>query len=211
MILFDFDGVLANSLDVCLAACASAARQQGHIAELGPETFADLDPLTFEALADRLGLNETDFADAVKAAVQTHPEPSQPFPGIPEIIAELAQDHSLAVVSASHGDVLSAFLAANGLELCFQHVLGGDSPGDKTTKIRSLVGETTSGSDLFVGDAVSDVTAAHAAGIACCAVGWGWQPLERLLAEDPEYVAHAPSEILAIANARLSSPSGPTA
>lgn len=208
MVLFDFDGVLANSLEVCLAACESAARQQGQSSELATDTFADLDPLTFEALAERLGLNETDFAEAVKTAVQANPVPSHPFPGIPEMIAELAKAHTLAVVSASHGDVLSAFLNANGLEPCFQHVLGGDSPGDKTTKIKSVLNGARNDGDLFVGDAVSDITAAHAAGIACCVVTWGWQPLERLLAHSPEFVAHSPAEILAIANARLFPQSG---
>lgn len=205
MILFDFDGVLANSLDTCLAACDVAARQQGCIAEFGQNTFADLDPLTFEALAERLGLNSIDFAAAVKTAVQANPVPSQPFPGVPQMIAELGQSHQLAVVSASHSDVLAAFLKANSLEASFQHVLGGDRPGDKATKIKALLGETISDSDLFVGDAVSDVAAAHAAGIACCAVAWGWQPLARLIAQNPDYVAHDPFDIIAIANARLSS------
>ena len=208
MVLFDFDGVLANSLDVCLAACDTAARGQGHLGAFGPDIFADLDPLTFEALAERLGLNATDFAAGVKTAVQTNPVPSQPFPGIPEMIAGLARSHSLAVVSASHSDVLSAFLKANGLRPCFQHVLGGENPAEKATKIKSLLGEIPRDSDFFVGDAVSDVAAAHDAGIACCVVSWGWQPLDRLLAQGPEHVAYEPSDILAIANARISSASG---
>ncbi|MEL7011946.1 MAG: HAD hydrolase-like protein [Pseudomonadota bacterium] len=205
MVLFDFDGVLANSLETCLAACDTAARQQGCVAEFGSDTFADLDPLTFEALAERLGLEPIAFATDVSTAVKANPVPSQPFAGVPQMIAALGASHKLAVVSASHSDVLSAFLKSNRLDASFQHVLGGDKPGDKATKIKALLGDTISESDLFVGDAVSDVAAAHAVGIACCAVAWGWQPLERLIAHNPDYVAHDPFDIIAIANARLSS------
>jgi phosphoglycolate phosphatase-like HAD superfamily hydrolase len=48
-----------------------------------------------------------------------------------------------------------------------------------------------------VGDSPFDIRAAKAAGVLAVAVGWGGiHPDERLLAEEPDVLVHAPPELL---------------
>lgn len=199
MILFDFDGVLADSLAICLEACQVAAKAQGHYSVFGPDAFADLDPLTFEAFAERAGLKPEAFVADVARHVQAADAPSSPFEGITDMIQVIAKEHSLGVVSASHGLVVSGFLGAHGIRGAFDHIAGGDTPGDKTTKIKGLIGDAAVDRQLFVGDAVSDIQSARAAGVPCCAVSWGWQPVERLRLQEPDHVVETPRDISRIA------------
>jgi phosphoglycolate phosphatase-like HAD superfamily hydrolase len=51
---------------------------------------------------------------------------------------------------------------------------------------------------FIIGDSVSDIRAAKEASIQSVAVGWGHQSLDRLIAMKPDYVVHAPKELLEI-------------
>lgn len=52
---------------------------------------------------------------------------------------------------------------------------------------------------LFFGDSASDIQAAHNAGMKGVAVMWGYQPHERLLGAQPEYVIDTPADMLPLA------------
>lgn len=52
---------------------------------------------------------------------------------------------------------------------------------------------------LFFGDSASDIQAAHNAGMKGVAVMWGYQPHERLLSAQPEYVIETPADMLSLA------------
>ena len=47
----------------------------------------------------------------------------------------------------------------------------------------------------YVGDSAQDVMTAHAAGVKCVAVTWGFQDEPRLLAERPTAVAHTVDQV----------------
>lgn len=205
MILFDFDGVLADSKSTCLAACKRAAHTQGATFRFGTDTFSELDPLTFEALAERHNLDPTKFAADVAQAVKNNPTKSAAFPGIHDMVVRLSITHTLAVISASHRDVISDVLTKSGIDTSFSNITGGDAIGNKTEKIQHLISQTGEMHNVFVGDAVSDIKAARAAGIPVIAVSWGWQPRERLLQETPDHIADTPHDLIGCINALLPS------
>jgi len=198
MILFDFDGVISDSRDVCVAACQAAAREQDSDVPVPDEVFSDLDPLTFEALAARLSLNPEAFAASVAGHVSRHADKCGPFDGIPEMIAAISERNELAVISASHSRVIRSFLERHGLIDKFAQVIGGDTPGNKAQKIAALTKAAGGSGHMFVGDAVSDMQAGRAAGLPVVAVTWGWQPRARLEAEHPDHIVTSPQELGAV-------------
>ena len=52
---------------------------------------------------------------------------------------------------------------------------------------------------LFFGDSASDIEAGHNAGMKSVAVKWGYQPHERLMAANPDYVLERPEDMLVLA------------
>lgn len=57
MIIFGFDGVIADLLSLCRDGCQFVAGEQGKHRPLADNPFLDLNPVTFEALGEKLGLN----------------------------------------------------------------------------------------------------------------------------------------------------------
>lgn len=56
--IFDFDGVIADSLSLCLQACEYAASQYGCQLRLERDCWEFLDEVTFEAMARSLGFED---------------------------------------------------------------------------------------------------------------------------------------------------------
>lgn len=203
MIIFDFDGVLADSLESCLSACNVAARAQGAEWAFEQDAFATLNPLTFEALAERHGLQPEPFARDVAAAVSANPDVPAVFDGICDALSDLAQTHALIVVSASHASVIRSVLKASDADRHFARIVGGDTPGSKAEKISELVADKTAERHVMVGDAVSDILAARAAGIGAIGVCWGWQASSQLLAHDPDAIAQTPQDLAQVCRSVL--------
>lgn len=193
MYCFDFDGVIADSHAICLAACDYACRAQG--GALGDsDPFAALDPLTFEAVALERGLEPARFAQDVSDFVANHEQVSPLIPGMSDVLRTLAATGSLAIISATHSSVLRRFLGAHGLSDCFDHVIGGDAGQPKADILMQLDATTGHRPVVMVGDAISDIRAAQAADLPCIAVAWGWQPTEMLT--DADRIITDPADLL---------------
>lgn len=198
MIIFDFDGVLADSLQTCIAACTIAAKSQGKVLAFGENTFAELDPLTFEALAERHGLEPRRFAGEVAEAVSDNPVRSPLFKGVVQTLNLLAQTQPLSVVSASHNAVIRSVLGQEDLDRLMTHIIGGDTRGHKAAKINGLISDRPHETHVMVGDAVSDMHAACTAGICTVGVSWGWQSPDRLLTAGADAIARSSEELASI-------------
>jgi len=55
----------------------------------------------------------------------------------------------------------------------------------------------------MVGDSVSDMDAARAAGVNALAVGWGWQSADVLKTRAPDHLFNAPQELHAFLSSSL--------
>jgi phosphoglycolate phosphatase-like HAD superfamily hydrolase len=49
---------------------------------------------------------------------------------------------------------------------------------------------------VMIGDGENDVLVGRAAGVITCAVTYGFRPAEKLLALQPDFVAHAPENLI---------------
>ncbi|MCL5283431.1 MAG: HAD-IA family hydrolase [Armatimonadetes bacterium] len=49
---------------------------------------------------------------------------------------------------------------------------------------------------VFIGDTVHDLQAGGAAGVRCCAVGWGAGPIEQLMEMKPDYLCIEPDQLV---------------
>ena len=102
-------------------------------------------------------------------------------------------------------------VSALGIDSHFTFIAGGDTfPGMKPSPepLRALLrmADVDAERALMVGDSVYDIEAAHGAGIAVCAVTWGFQPVEMLKALEPEFTVSAFEELSAVIGATASMP-----
>ena len=206
VIVFDFDGVLADTAADMLGFSQQACAELGYPCQ---PTLADLDaldPMSFDMLGRHLGLPEVLIPEYKRLTLErfaSRPEPPEIFPGMAQVVRRAAALGRAGIVSGNHARLVARFLERNGLQDCIAGVIDVAEPGARAEKILRLAGAIGApGSQVFViGDSVSDVRAAKEIGARSIAVTWGHQSAARLLALAPDHLVASPTEILeAISN-----------
>lgn len=195
MLIFDFDGVISDSLSAYRRACQYAINQQSGQAKLGENPFQHLNPVTFEALAAKLQLNTQKFVQDITHYMHQNSKKVSFFNGIKEAIKELSQKYTLCIVSASSSSVIQTQLIQQGILPWMDAILGGEIHGSKAQKIQQLQNIYAKPA-IVIGDSVSDIEAAKKAKTLAIAVTWGWQSKSQLANAKPNFIAHTPCELM---------------
>jgi phosphoglycolate phosphatase-like HAD superfamily hydrolase/8-oxo-dGTP pyrophosphatase MutT (NUDIX family) len=203
ILIFDFDGVLADTRDDIVRFAEIVCAQLGHPCTATPEDLDALEQMSFDSLARRLGVPE----DKVKAFTQrsfalfnARKRPPGIIEGVAEVIARLAADCRIGIVSGNNSDTVHSFLDHHALTPFIGVVLTANDPGSRVEKILRVAEHFNQpGAEVYViGDAVSDIRAARQAAVKSIAVTWGHQSRERLEAAGPDAVVHSPGQLLAL-------------
>jgi phosphoglycolate phosphatase len=205
LILFDFDGVLADTLADMLRFAQEVCDELGIKHTVVQTDLSELEEMSFATFGRACGMPENLVDEFVRRCTEKFAQKQAPpalFNGLGQVLRKLAENHVLEVVTGNTEGNVRTFLKENGLEECFQAVYGVDMPGSKAEKIlmakRPFVakGETV----FMVGDSVSDIQAARAAGVQSIVVSWGHQSLRRLVGASPDAIVHFPEELIELIN-----------
>ena len=171
LIMFDFDGVTADSLDDQSDAFVETLRAHGLHELASRSRFLDFTESNwFETLADA-GLPQQVAAE-VGDAFGALASPGL-FPEMAEVIVRLAAAHPVIIITSSRTADVEAILEEHGVRGVAE-VIGGDLEPSKTRKIRSVrrrFGESLPA--WYVCDTVGDVIEARDAGAVTVGVAWG--------------------------------------
>ena len=203
LILFDYDGVLADTLDGLLESGQEACNQLGVEHLVTKDDLNNLEVMSFSSYGRACEVPEHLVDEFVKICLNFFAERKSPpdiFPGLRNVIRYLSVNHSIAIVTTNSSQNVNAFLVRHGLDSLVHAVYGVDSPGSKVQKIsmaRSRLLENREQEPVFmVGDSLSDVLAAKEAAVTSIAVTWGHQSLENLLRGNPDYVVSSPHDLI---------------
>jgi phosphoglycolate phosphatase len=194
LIMFDFDGVIVDSLDDQSAACSATLRAHGlpHLAT-HEQFLAFTEDNWFDAV-DAAGVPEQTVT-AIEIAIAAVPTPPL-YAGIAPVLEELARTNALVVITSSRTAAVTRILDEHGVR-GLREVLGADSERSKTRRIRQV--HARHGRHLpawYVGDTTGDIIEARAAGVGTVGAAWGWHGEERLRRARPDRVALAPADLL---------------
>jgi phosphoglycolate phosphatase len=192
--MFDFDGVIADSLDGQSGAYVEAMQDSGlhHLAS--PEQFLDLLEDNWFASLEAAGV-PCEVAAQVDDSIADLPSPDL-FPGMAAVMERLAADHTLVVITSSRTDHVERVLGEHGVTGVTE-VIGADKDVSKTRRItaaRSRFGPERPA--WYVGDTVGDILEAREAGVRTVGAAWGWHGPERLGRVRPDRLAHEPEDLL---------------
>jgi phosphoglycolate phosphatase len=211
IVLFDFDGVLADTLDDMLDFSKSVCSQLGHPRKPTPADLDALDPMSFYEFGKKLALPQDKVQEFATRCIQMfaqRPLPPKIFDDMQEVVAQLSARAKIGIITGNSAKVVSKFLDQYGLAGYVSQVMGVDLPGTRADKIRKAVNYLGTPEDdaYMVGDAVSDIRAAREASVMSVAVCWGHQSGKRLAEACPDYLVHSPKELLAILDKRTTDP-----
>lgn len=214
-VLFDLDGTLFDTAPDIYAACNHALRMFGYKGAGADLLSAGL-PYGMRAML-RLALPERDWPRAERGSpmynefdrsyTQNSHALTRPFPGIPELVGDLeGLGIRTGVVTNKYMHMVKALFSAFPFTRLFDSVVAGDSaPRAKPSPEPIWMAMRECRSDpprtLYVGDLKSDMDAARNAGVASCAVKWGYGMFVSGSMEEwgAQYVAQSPQDVLGIA------------
>jgi phosphoglycolate phosphatase len=201
LVVFDFDGTLADSLGPALAVYNRLAP------ELGLRTVVDLEAarsMPTRTLLKQLGVRFWRLPRVVRAfqeAAAEHAAELRLHDGVAAVLRDLhARGHRLGILSSNREDAIRTCLRVNGVEEVFAFVIGYPKLFGKAKALRRIL--RSEGADrgglLFVGDELRDVEAGRKVRVSTVAVTWGFQAEPLLRSGGATYLVRRPDELLAI-------------
>lgn len=201
LIVFDFDGTLADSLANAIAIFQRIGP------ELGLKPVADLEAarsMPTRQFLKQIGVRFWQLPRVVRAfqaASAEHAAELKLHDGIAEMLHGLhGSGHRLGVLSSNRDDVIRTCLRANGVEELFAFVVGYPKLFGKAKALRRILkAEKLAREDvLFVGDELRDVEAGRKAKVATVAVTWGFQTETLLQTGNATHLVRRPEELVGI-------------
>jgi len=199
LFLFDFDGVLVDSLALYEKSVNLCLERIGKPSIASREEFLDLFEDNFYCSIAKRGVDVGEFMAASKAVTPTLDySVTTPFSGLIPVLAELKKRHGLVIVSSNSSFAIRLMLAKFGFAPYFDDILGADFNFSKIEKILYAMGHygTNGGHTFYVCDTAGDVREAREAGVRTVAVTWGWHPRERLERAGPDAFIEKPEDLL---------------
>ena len=201
LFLFDFDGVLVDSLDVHVQAAKWSLEKIGQPIIQNKADYLDLfDDNFYEAMLKK-GVDLKKFFKAFSSSWRSavdHYGDIKPFSFMLPVLEDLSRIHNLGIISSSSVETINKALAQKQYGTFFQVILGSQSAFSKKIKIAHAIDQchAQSGNTYYIGDTVGDIKEGKQAGVITVAVTWGWHPRERLLAANPDFLIDTPEELL---------------
>ncbi|MDB4663037.1 HAD-IA family hydrolase [Verrucomicrobiales bacterium] len=205
LLIFDFDGTLANTLETGIAIYNEIA--PGY--KLIPITISEaqeLRKLNTRALLDHLGISRimaVKVGAHIKKLLHDRMEQVEIINGTDVAIRKLYDaGYRLGILSSNSAGNIRTFMKRYELLDCFSFFEAGVSLFGKPQRIKKVLRKEKIGAEhaMYIGDETRDMEAArdsHVAGIAVC---WGANGREAMLTEDPAYCIDQPKELLTCAD-----------
>ena len=197
LLLFDFDGVVVDSLEFYEASVNLCLEKIGEPRLESRSDFLELFDDNFYAGIMRRGIDQKAFTEAtVQVAPYLNFGSISLYGEVVQVIEALKKDHNLSLISSNSAHAIRHIFEK--VDFYFEHVLGFEFMFSKIEKIRHETKRTgiSAESTYYIGDTLGDILEAKAAGVKTVAVTWGWHPKERLVTGNPDYVVDSPREIL---------------
>jgi phosphoglycolate phosphatase len=200
LLLFDFDGVIVDSLSIYERTVKTCLEKIGNPIVQTREDFLDLFEDNFYDGIVKKGIDLQEFMAASKDILSNiHYEDLEPHRFLFPVLEALHRDHFLAIVSSNTTGVIRQALEKYHIDEYFQEILGSDTAYSKEEKINLamyLFG-IAQNQIYYIGDTAGDIREARNAGVHAVAVTWGWHPRERIMAAQPDFMAERPEDLLA--------------
>ncbi|MEW5848809.1 MAG: HAD hydrolase-like protein [Myxococcota bacterium] len=187
--IFDFDGTLADSFPWFLSIINSVADEYG-FRRIAAEQVDAVRKLGAREILEqcRIPLWKTVFiARRMRILMGQQFHAVAPFPGVPQVLAELArQGVTLALVTSNSLENVQRVLGPETTTL-IRHRECSVSVFGKSARVRRVMRASgvSPSETILIGDEVRDAEAARQAGVAFGAVSWGYNHVDALRAWDP--------------------------
>ena len=201
VLIFDFDGTIADSFTAVLAIANRLAAEFGY-APIHPEDVAQLKNLSSREILQLSGvslLRLPFLLGRLRGELNREIRQLHPIPGMHEALQALKQQGCcLGIVTSNSRENVIAFLETHGMRSLFDFIGTGLTVFGKGNIIRQVLRQQALdlSTVVYVGDETRDIEAARKVGIPVIAVSWGFSSHQTLAAHHPDFLIQRPEELL---------------
>lgn len=201
-IIFDFDGTLADSTAVFASAWNTIAQKY----KFKGIELKEIESLKKLSIAERSKLFDFPMYKLPMILPQFYRLYRQSlndvhlYDGIKEVLMEIdKKGYKILIISSNSQENILEFLKMNNIH-CVSNVLSSTRIFGKDKVIKKFLKDSgITPSDVFyIGDEQRDIVACKKVGVPIIWVSWGYDAIEVIQQEEPEYKVTTPQEILNI-------------
>jgi phosphoglycolate phosphatase len=209
LVIFDFDGTLAATLEAGFALMNELAPKYG-FEPISKERADELREMRTREAIVALGIKARSVPKLlmeVRTALRKQMDRITPIDGIADALAKLkGQGVRLGILTSNSEENVQVFLDHWDLGGLFDFVTAGSTVFGKVRLLRKTMAAEAPGLDVsevvYVGDETRDIHAAQQAGMRSVGVSWGLNTKAALVAVGPDEVLDEPMELAGLFDGR---------
>jgi HAD superfamily hydrolase (TIGR01549 family) len=207
-IIFDFDGTLADSMNLLLEITNELAGEFGY-RTVTMEQITELQKLSSRDILKVSGISFWQvplILRRFKLAFRKKASKVQLFPEVVQMLHSLkVGGYKLGIVSSNSVENIVAVLQHHQIDHLFTFISSGSIFGKGQAIKASLRANYIRPTEaMYVGDEIRDIDAARHSHIPSIAVTWGFNHRDTLSGHQPDYLVHRPADLLKLLDETLS-------
>jgi phosphoglycolate phosphatase len=199
-IVFDFDGTIADTLELGLAVYNRIAPEYDckPVRDGERELFRTKKP---QELLRTYGISKLKLLTLtlrIRKEMSRHIPEMKLYDNMGKALREIrAAGYGMGILTSNSVENVRKFLEINNMTALFDFIYSGRSFLGKDRVIRKMIirEQLPAGRIVYVGDETRDIEASRAAGIPVIAVSWGLNRRELLASLSPDQIADIPQEL----------------
>lgn len=203
VILFDFDGTIADTFDALVRITNCLAEEFGY-EPTTPEELAQIRNLSSREIVEqsRISLFKLPFLlRRIKSGLRESIQELNPIFGVKETLNQLKKEgHILGILTSNSEENVQIFLKKHNMQELFSFI----NPETKLFSKHKAIGKFMQRNNLnskeviYVGDETRDIEASKRIPIRVIAVSWGFNTGAVLARHRPDFLIHQPSELIEV-------------
>ncbi|MDJ0659994.1 MAG: HAD-IA family hydrolase [Crocosphaera sp.] len=203
VIVFDFDGTLADTYDAFVEIANSLSAEFGYkpVNEEEQEKLKHLSARDLIKQSEISPLKIPFVLKRVKSELTHKIAELKPIANIPYCLEQLkSKGYNLGIITSNAEDNVLRFLENHELEQFFDFIYAGTTLFGKHKIIKKILQEKKllPHEMMYIGDETRDINSAKKSHVKCVGVTWGFNSGEALAKQEPDFLINQPYELVTI-------------
>ncbi|MCL2705805.1 MAG: HAD hydrolase-like protein [Spirochaetaceae bacterium] len=202
LIVFDYDGVIADSLPLWISAFEKGGIMNNIPLRLDKNILDRIDYISVKDIIKDAGIENDEripsYISDINNAFNISREDVKLFKGINKLIENLYLAENIVCINTlSETDLVRKKFEQENIFQFISDIAGVDVKGNKSEKTLAFMKKYSfSSKDTFIiGDSTGDIIEGKKAGVTTIAVAYGWHTEKKLLSQKPDYLLSSVEEL----------------